>query len=312
MQKKIKKLTVIRYDLPGPDAGIVDGGNEGRLISETEYEQNHGKVICEKQYGHGGALDQQTEFEYSEDGFLTREVIKEASGEVMNDRSWEHDSQGRIIREYHHYADGSKDSVDYSYDDKGQLVMKTLADEDGEVEQCDIFEYDDKGRLARERVYQEDAGEVALGRDGKPEIEKTYKYNNGLLGETTEKDEATGSFSRRVNEFDKEGRRTGVTVFDENDRAVERIIFTPDSEGRPLEITEETRTKRNTIKMKYTSDGNVGFQEEYDMHGNLLNRIERSYDGDGRLEESRALVNIPARGVVNMYYIVRHRYEFFE
>ncbi len=311
MGKKIKRLRVVRYDLSRPDADISSGGTKEQLMSDTEYEGRWGKVICEKQYGAEGLLEQQTEYEYNDQGFLTREIIREADGEIMNDRSWEPDSQGRVLREYHHYADGSKDSIDYKYDESGRLIMKTLTDEDEDVEHCEIFEYDSEGLLIRESVYYDDAALVVSGRQGEAEQEKVYKYADHLLIEFNERDTPGGLVRRRVNEFDENGRRIKMTVFDENDQPVERVSFVPDGEGRPVEVIEETRKKKNTLKMEYTSQGNVAFQEEYDMHGNLLNRIERSYDDEGRVDESRALVNNPVHGV-RRQYIVKHHYEFFE
>lgn len=267
-------------------------------------------MVRECQYGGDGLLEQITEYEYNEDGFLVRECLKEADGKVMEEKSWKPDKKGRIGWEFMHYADGSKDTVTYDYDADGFLIKKVTVDSEGEVEQAEVFEHKN-GLLIREAVYDglSDLNDLA---SLQPITEKTYHYDSdGRLLETVERDEQNELMYRKVNEYDEKGHRVTVVVYNQDGQAVERIQLKPDEKGRPVEVVEENRQKKNTLHLQYDESGNVAYQEERDMHGNLVNKVERSYDEDGRLIESHVQMNMPVHGV-GRYYVVRQDYEFFD
>ncbi len=288
-------------------AGTSCDEAEGRIVSETEYESRWGKVVRERQYNNEGLPEQETTYSYNADGFLVREVLKEGDGMVMEERSWEPDERQRIGVEYLHYADGSEDKVTHAYNSEGQLIRKLTEDADGDPEKLEVFEYED-GRLVREAVYEDfddpdDPGEVVT--------EQLYTYDDdGRLIDKTDVDTMEDFHQRRVNEYDERGHRVQVTVFDKNDEPVERIRLRPDEKGRPVEVVEENRKKKNTTHMRYDAHGNVVFQEEYDMNGQLVSKVERTWDDNGLLLESRVTVNGPVQGVAR-HYVVRQEYEFF-
>ncbi|MFO7873040.1 MAG: hypothetical protein R6U62_00980 [Bacteroidales bacterium] len=307
MEKKLKALKVIKQNLPLPDANKAAGEGQEVVLSETEYDAGHGKVILERQYNEEGQLEQETEYTYDDDGFMVREVLREGDGMVVEDKSYESDENLRIAREYLNYADGSRDTVHYAYDDQGRLIQKTLKDEDGDVEQTDLFVFDAEGRLVREAVYE---GEPDEGEESLTE-EKRYVYDEeGRLLETEIRDRVEESYRKRVNAYDEAGQRTSVMVYDADGELLERILFDPDDQGRPVEVVEENRRQKNTIQLQYDDHGNVVLQEEYDLNGNLVNRVERTYDKDGRFQQSRVRMHMPDRGI-NRYYVVKHSYEFF-
>ncbi len=310
MEKKIKTLRLIRYDLPDANALLTDEDVMERRVSETDYEPRWGKVTHDRQYDKDGVLEQETEYVYNDDGLMIREVIKEADGEVMTENSWEYGEGGRILKGYHHYADGSKDTVHHIYDADGRLVKKITEDADGEVEQVELFEYAD-GRLTSESVYEEPA-DPDHPADEELVSEKMLIYDSGgRLFETLERDLINEAERRRVNEYDEEtGHRTGVMVYNERGEAIERIELVSDEEGRPVEVVEETRQKKNTIKMHYNEKGMVYLQEEYDMKGKLVSKVDRVYDDHGHLLESRVVVNMPGFNV-ERHYVVKQEYAFY-
>ena len=301
-----KLFKVIRYDMPEPGLDLADERVKERLVSETEYDARWGKVIRDRQYGSDGQLEQETEYAYDDQGFLVREVLREGDGEVMEEKSWEADEQGRIARQFLHYADGSKDTIEHEYNADGQLIKKVTMDEDGEVEETEVFVYD-SGRLVQESLYDGMVEYDELA-DMEPLREVFYRHDEeGLLLETHERNLMEEVERKRVNHYDEDGYRTEVLVYDENEELIERIQLTPDQKGRPLEVTEETRRMKNTIRMRYNEHGLVDFQEEHDLKGRLVSRVERIYDESGRLLESRVEQNNPAVNV-SQYYVVKQIY----
>ncbi len=297
MTKKIKSITVYRQNANGPSLE----SDQEVLMSKEVYHPDFDKPVLQEQYGMDGALEQITVSEYDEKGFLIREVLKEADGSIMEEKSFEPDDKMRVAHKHLHYADGSRDTTTFTYDDNGKIVRKQTADSDGDIEEVSEMSYQE-GQLVHQVVKDFDDEVIE---------EHRYIYEDGLLQEAHHFSAQENSSQKRVYDYNEKGHRQSVLVYDEEDNLVERFLFDNDDEGRPVKIIEENRQKKNTTHMRYEKQGNVGFQETYDLKGNLVSRIERVYSEDGRLLESRIETTLPAMGV-QQNYIVKQQYEFFK
>lgn len=298
MKQNIKSLTVYRQDLPADGNDDHHGAGEEKIISKTFYDERFNKIVREEQYASDGSLEQISEFVYNDNGFQVREYLKDGDGTIMEEKSYEPDENRRISREYLHYADGSKDVITYTYDDQGNLIKKETVDADGDVEELIEFEYQE-GRLVHE-VRKDGSGDTIL--------EKLYHYDDGLLVETETFNIESEEHQKRIYGYNEQGHRESVMVYDGDDNPIERILLEPDEHGRPVKITEENRQKKNSIHLRYGDSDNVVFQEEFDIKGELLNRIERTYNENGLLLKSVVLVNMPGVGVQRRY-MMRQEYE---
>ncbi len=298
MTKKIKSITIYRKDLP-PEGAETESPGEEQIVSKTTYHPDFDKITLEEQYGATGELEQSTEFTYDEDGFLIREVLKEADGTVMEEKSYEADGHKRVAREYLHYADGSRDIISYTYDDEGNIIKKLTVDADGDVEETEEFQYEE-GHLILE-VKRDESGELV--------VETKYHYEDGKLLGIESQDGIEGADYRRVYTYNDKGHRESVMLYDADDNPLERVLLEADEKGRPVKVVEENRQKKNTLHLRYDDTGNVVFQEEFDLNGALVSRVERTYDKEGRLLESRIDQNVPSHGI-SRSYLVRQEYTF--
>lgn len=294
--KKIKQITIYRKNINGLKAD----DDQGILMSKEVFHADFDKPVLQEQYGVDGSLEQSTEFEYDDIGFLIRQTLKEADGMVTEEKSFEPDENRRIAREHLHYADGSRDTITCSYDEDGNLVRKETVDADGDVEEIAEMTYQD-GQLVHHLVKDSDGDIIE---------EHRYVYEGGLPLEVFHFDGMAGSGQKRVYSYDAAGNRESVLVYDDSDNLVERFLFKNDERGRPVNIVEENRKKKNTLRIQYEKHGNVGFQEEFDMKGNLVSRIARKYDDDGLLLESKIEAVIPSMGTIHSY-IVTQEYDFY-
>lgn len=302
MDKKIKSLSVYRKNLVLKSSADEEPAEEEFLVSESQYEPAFGKLLKETQFGEDGQVEQVMAYTYDEKGFLTGEELLDADGSVLEKRSFEPDDQGRIATEFIHYADGSADSIAYAWDEKGRVIKKERYDDAGELESAEYFEYEGD-LLIRER--SEDAQGELLS-----QTQNTWD-ENGLLTEVVSENHEEDLWYRKVYRYDESGHRQATTTYNQEGDPVERILFENDEQGRPLEIVDENRRQKNTLRMEYNERGDIIFQDEHDVNGELISSIERSYDQTGRLLESHIVVRNLQRGISRSYGL-RNEYSFFE
>jgi YD repeat-containing protein len=301
MPGKIKKTSTYRFNLPeGADASTLKP-EDGVLQRVVENDTRLNKPLKEIQYGSDGIEEQLTVYEYDEKGFLTREVLLDGEGEILEEKTFEPDSQLRIQKALQHYADGSHDVTTYTRDENGRLIKELTVDDEGEQESLIEYSYQEN-HLVRE---------VSFGEADELLWEKSYHYSEGdMLIEMIHKDHTEGLETRKTYEHDEHGHlREMLTYID--DELTERFLFESDKEGRPLQIIEENKGKKNKIEMGYDNRGNMVSQTEYNLQGEMINCVSRQYDKEGNLQESRITALNPLLGV-NQYYIVRHIHEWEE
>lgn len=301
MESKIKTISIYRRNIPAdtPSGGGPDA--EKLLVSTAEYDAVLAKPVLETQYDAEGMAEQQTRYSYDESGFLIREVLTDASGEVLEEKSFEPDEQRRVRREFRHYADGSFDTLAYWYDDAGLVVKKVLSDDEGTIETTETFEYTD-GLLVREAVY-----------DGEEDLvsESTYVYDeDGLLDGKETRHLYDGISLRQEYIYNDAGHREAILSYDSDGALVGRVLLTLDEKGRPTGVEEEDKQRKNQTSLQYDDRGHIVFQEEVDMRGELVSRVERTYDDQGLLLRSEVTARNPLRGI-NQHYEVIHEYSFF-
>ncbi len=304
MANKIKKVNI--YRKPGPldsNGGSADTSDiEKFLVNSIEYHPSWHKVMRDTQFDPRGNVEQETVYEYDDRGFLIREVLKEANGEVSEEKTFEPDEDMRIYKEYRHYIDGSYDVMEFRYDASGRVVKKILSDDEGVVESTVDYEYN-KELLIRESHFDD---------DGVLELEVHYAYDEeGLLDEKTTRNINDGEEFVRSYSYNDEGFRDAILTYDGAGELVERQLFTLDGQGRPVGVVEENKQKKNSIGMEYDANGNIVFQEEYDLQGNLVSMVRRHYDQEGLFQKSEVTVRNPISGI-NQQYEVKHIYEFFD
>lgn len=301
MNKKIKRLSVFRKDLALKNSATIAHEQE-LLISESLYEPSFGKLLKETQYSADGVVEQVLVYDYNSQGFLTGEELLEAVGTVLEKKSYEPDGYGRIAREFIHYSDGSADRIEYKYDEKERIVKKLRFDEDDELEAAEHFDFE--GDLLTR--------ECRLDANGELLSDTKYTYDDqGNVIEVISDNPEEEIWYRKVYRYDAAGQHDFVTTFNREGDPVERVSFEYDDQGRPTQIVEENRRQKNTLQMEYNERGDIVFQEEKDLNGEVINRIERIYNHDGFLTESFILVRDFQRGI-SRHYALRNEYVFFD
>ena len=298
MEKKLKSLFIYKKNL------LQKTGNEPQeelLLTENHYDSNT-NLIKEIQYGDIGQVEQLMLFEYDENGFIISEELRDASGEVLEKKTYEPDDKGRMACEFIHYADESADKIQYDYDAEGRLVSKKQYDDEGMLEWHSKLAYNGDKLIS----------EITETADGGLVTENTYEYNEkGFLVVAFINNTEESLWLRKEFEYDEEGNKLAITTFNQDGQAVERIKLENDDKGRPIQVVEENRRQKNTQILEYDEKGEIIFQEEHDVNGELVGQIERTFNNDGFLVESKVLIRNLQHGLTRNYSL-RHEYSFYQ
>jgi YD repeat-containing protein len=300
MDKKISKRTATKDN-------YVYSQEQEQWIVETsflygllEYD-TRGNVIKEASYNIFGDFDTLNIYKYDEKGFLIEQYIHYDEDEVAETHRMENREDGKPLREFVEYQDGSLDTVTFTYDADGNLLEEVEMDADGIIESHDIYEYSD-GKMVHETIY---------GPDETRMTENTHTYDeNGNLVESKLWNSEAGDQGRVVHEYDEKGQRTETLRYNASGQLIARTIFILDEKGNVVELEEEDTTGLRRTKIGMDENGNMILQEETNEAGELNVRIERMYNEDGEQIESSVFIDRHDQ-TPEVYYTIKYEFEYY-
>ncbi len=301
MTKTVKSLTIIKKDTVLPSVSSNELTEKEHIFSKTEYNEK-GQILTEINYNNDGEIEHTYSYNYDDDGFLIEEMLVENDDEIIERKTFEPDEKKNIKKEYRHYLDKTYDTIDYIYNDHGNLIEKISYDYDGNVELRELFDYKN-GKLIKETIFDEDTNIIS---------EKTIKYDDKERVTGIENyDSIEETRFKKVTEYDEKGYRKELLTYNSSDQLIERIQFKYENDGRMVQVVEEDTRKKNTINMQYDKNGNVVCKEEFDKNGKLINKVERTFDDNNRVLEAHAFMEIAERNIIKNYTL-KYDYEFYE
>jgi YD repeat-containing protein len=298
MSKKIKKETIYRLEhLPGEE---IDIEQEFDLIQSCREYDESGNLVLEMAYSHDGVIVDKVEYRYDEAGRLIESLIYGEFDDILERRETLRDKDGHVTRELIHYLDGSSDSREYSYDEKGNLIELRVIDDEEELESSEKYFYEGDKVVKVERL------------DGNNELifRQEDEYIDGIIGTrkiwSSEEDEPF----TLIYKFNATGHREQELRYNSRDQLIERNIYEEDEHGRVIRIIEENKQRKNTTEFSFDEQGNVIRQVETDLNGDLNHEVFRVYNPDGDLLLTTVEAVIKPGGGTRAYSLI-HRRELF-
>lgn len=298
MEKKIKKIVITRKDLVIKNINSKELSEVTRPHLSQEFDpENH--LIEEIVFNRDGNIEQIQRYIY-QDNKLMEEVSLDENKEVVERKTYEYSDKGILQKELIHYSDGFFDTLTYYYDEKGQPSKKILIDSDEDPESVEIFEYEGKN-LINHQIF--DGNENLLFKKT-----QTFDQNNNII-EIVEEDLETGSYFKKMHEYDNEGRHLENLTYNEKEELIERVVFFYNEKGSLTEVIEENQKGKNHTYMEYDEKGNLIYQEEKNLEDILIGRVERKYNEDNMVVESHVYSHHHGLGP-DINYLISYTYEF--
>ena len=299
MNKIKKSATLYKYDIIAEDIHVQELEVKRIKYSYNEYDQN-GKETLEVKYNAKGRIEEKFENKYDDKGNLLEEITYLDGRDIAEHKTYERDNDGRIIKAFKHYLDESKDTIEYSYNDKGLLLEVKTIDSYGEVEAKEISEYEE-GKLTLREKYEYDE---LMEKD-------TYVYDD--KGNVIENEHWTeeGGVVKFVNEYDEQKDLVKALIYNKDEKLVAKSLYTYNDQHKIIEVVDENPRELNTTSIKYDKNGNALEQQEKNREGNINNSVIRKFNEDNDVIETTVFIDLHGRGV-NQNYTLKYEYEYYD
>jgi len=250
MEKKIKSITLFKNDYLLDDVQSEELNLKGYKYSETKYD-TQGNVLAEIKYSQDDEIMEKVVNRYDENGHLIEEIYYMDENEIAERRSFDRDENSKIFKEYKHYLDESKDTIEYKYDTQGLLIEKVTYDVDGDIERKDTYLYSN-AKPIEHKSYDEEGNLV---------FEKLLTYDDsGQVVESVEWDEERDERIKLVENYDDMGNKKETLRYNDQDQLVEKMTYVADEQGRLAKLIEETLYTNSTTNIEY--DEHIGLETQ--------------------------------------------------
>jgi len=296
----LKELVVYKKEIL-LKSSVDDHLEEIEYVFQRTLFNSQAKVVSEIHYDAEGKIVQEYEFQYNDQNLLVEEIMKDDDGFVAEHKTFEYDEKGNIAREFRHYTDGSFDTIQYQYNDQGLLKFKETIDPDDERESTEAYEYEN-GLLSHYLMHDADGDIVS---------EKNWIFDEkGNVIEYREYDGMEGGTTRKTTEYYPSGSKKEILTYNQDEQLIEKVLMTENEKGQLIEVLEENVTRKNTTRFSYDNEGNIVAQEEFDRDGNLVSRVQRTFDEQKKLLTSDVFIDGIGRGL-SRNYSLRQEYSYF-
>jgi antitoxin component YwqK of YwqJK toxin-antitoxin module len=269
MSNKIKSETIYRIDhLPGDEIDL-DQEFDG-MQSYHEYDEA-GRLILEIAYTRDGEIADKVAYRYDETGRMLETSIYGEDDDILERKEiiWSDDK--RVMQEIIHYLDGSEDIHEFFYNEQGNVTGMQVKDDEDEIEFSEKYFYDGDKVIKVERLDGED--EIIFRQEDEVE-------NGNLKVRTIWSAEDEEPYTI-IQHFNAAGHREEELRYNSRKELIERNIYEENEHGRVVRMIEENKQRKNTTEFSYDDKGNIVYQKETDLNGELNHEIFRFYGPDG-------------------------------
>jgi len=213
MDKKIRTITVTQFDYIIRNFNDEALDIEGHPNNFSEFDQD-GNILKEMKYNRFGEFEEMLRYGYDEKGNLIHESYYPEENELAEEKIFERNDAGQVVRALKKYQDGSVDTIAYEYDDSNQLVKKITTTDEGDVEQVEEFTWEN-GTLINHEILDEAGNLLSVPETIQPATNPTRITHNekGQVVREEELDEQGEVYMTVNRTYDEDGRASEVEVF---------------------------------------------------------------------------------------------------
>ncbi len=280
---KIKSVSAYSYSIETPE-------QEERYISSYIEYDKAGNVILAISYLPDGEIESKTTSEYNQKGHLIRQSNYISEDEIGEDSVYIRNENGDLIRVDKKFADGSASTITHNRSEDSKQLEISNRDEDGELEEREVYLFDDKGNMLEKEVYNYNnklQEKYVNEYDEKANLVKQTEYEQG------------GRFALETElTYDDNGNVISQITFNRKRQITHKLLFTYDDKNR---VIRQQFGKSYVVKTVYNDEDNTRVEKKIGANGIEEDETVSKYNENGDiLEESDG------------FNITKYEYNFFD
>ena len=270
---KIKILRKYSCKLKQDSFGSISGEEERSLAFETTYNPDH-MVTKEVRYNKANEIEEIHEYTYDANKKVTCHHWTMPLDGVEETEKMERDDKGRLTREVKMYEEEEGESVSYTYDEKGNVIVAEYKDEEGQLTLREDFEYTEQDTLSSRKTSD--------FVEGKNRLYKFIYNDKNRLAEQQELNPDGSLITRTLYEQDENGKDVTIVQYNSKNDITQRVITTYNEQGKQIKRVARGFFTR-IGEFEYDEHGNLLDETTRDENGAIINRNSFEYDENNRL-----------------------------
>ncbi len=302
MSEKIKSIKKYSFQFGQRSFGNwSEVEDEPVLASITQYDEQ-GRVVEEVKYDLDGEVEEHHHYKYDNAGRVIEYKMEMPSDEVEESTRTTRNEKGFATCIQKFYGEDGGEKREFSYNHLDEIASILHFDEEGVLEQKEVFSYDDKKRLQKREVYS-----------GNDKLEKSTVFNYGeneQLLEQIEYDDKNNLLSKVVFTYDEHGDEIKTLQTNSKGEKTNQIITQYDYLHRPV-IRKSSGFYTRITNYAYDEKGNLTEESLSDENGMVITRSLHDYDENNRLAADAYYETDLTRGGRDTSLGSRYEYEFY-
>ncbi|PJZ56327.1 hypothetical protein [Leptospira barantonii] len=180
-----------------------------------------------------------------------KEIVKNASGEVVYSAAYEYDSSGKLIKETYLNADGNADGSTVFQYKEGKVVREELFDKDNVLLETKTFRYNPKGQI---------------------DLVEVFNKENKLL------------LKSNINSWDKEFVKSGQTNWPDSKEIETFTLIQDDKNPRVLIQNIYNEEKKQIASTKFEYDEKGKLLTRINVQGEQERKNQLNYGANNQLQ----------------------------
>lgn len=302
MSEKIKAIKKYSFQFGQRSFGNwADVEDEPVLSSITQYdEQAH--LVEEVKYDSDGEIEERHHYKYDNAGRVVEYKMEMPVDEVEESTRTTRNEKGFATSIQKFYGEDGGEKREFTYNCLEEVESVSHYDEEGMLEQKEVFSYDEKKRLMKREVYD--------GNNLFTKITTFFYGENDLPVEQIEYDGKNNLLNKIVFTHDDHGNEIKVLQTNDKGEKTTVIITQYDDLHRPVHRKSSGFYTRIT-QYAYDEKGNLTEESLSDENGMVITRSLHDYDENNRLAADAYYETDLTRGGRDTSLGSRYEYEFY-
>lgn len=254
------------------DTQYMPKAGEAYPTESLEYDKE-GNLILSIKYDPDGQVIEKIVTDYDSKGLKAKEEIYYSENELAETSCYEYDENKKLVKIITDYTAGYQTITEYIRKEN-RLEIRQV-DEEGEVEETEIFMYNDEGKIIEKQILN-DRGKLT-------EKQVSIYDSEGQLVQRDILERKNKLALRRSYRYNDNGQPIEIKVTNRKGKLVEYYRLEYDDANRPI----SQNTPQGRIELEYPDKG-IQKERYYDAGGTLQQKLTRYTDDAGNVlkEES--------------------------